>query len=210
MEEVSAEELLDIYAAGYFPMAEHQDDPTLYWFQPEVRGVLPIAEFNVPHGMKKLVEDPPFEIRVNADFEATIRGCAALTKQRKTTWINDRIVGLYCELHEMGHAHSVEAWQNGAQVGGLYGVSIGGAFFGESMFSRQQGASKLALVHLAQLLHEAGYQLLDTQYVNDHLKQFGVMEVAHEDYMVKLESALSASPNPSKHFAKVAVRKGWL
>ena len=210
MEDVTAEELLDIYAAGYFPMAEHQDDPQLYWFQPELRGVLPIAEFNVPHGMKRLLAENPFKIRANGDFESTMRACAEINDSRTETWINERIIGLYCELHEMGHAHSVEAWQGGKLVGGLYGVSIGGAFFGESMFSRVPGASKVALVYLVELLHDAEYSLLDTQYVNDHLKQFGVEEVPHEDYMVRLESALSDSSNPTKHFSTVAERKGWL
>lgn len=210
MEEVTAQELLDIYAAGYFPMAENKDDPALYWFQPEERGVLPIDGFNVPHGMRRLLAEHDFTLRVDADYEGTMRACAELNKDRTETWINERIVGLYCELHALGHAHSVETWRDGKLVGGLYGVSIGGAFFGESMFSRESGASKVALVQLVALLKEAGYSLLDTQYVNDHLKQFGVQEVAHDDYMVRLESALSDSCNPSKHFSKVAERSGLL
>lgn len=210
MEDVTPQELLDIYAAGYFPMAEHHDDPQLYWFQPELRGVLPIKGFNVPHGMRSLLNDNPFDVQVDTDFESTMRACAEINESRSETWINERIIQLYCTLHAMGHAHSVEAWQDGKLVGGLYGVSIGGAFFGESMFSRVSGASKVALVSLVELLEASGYALLDTQYVNDHLKQFGVQEVAHEDYMVRLESALSVSPNPSKLFSKAALRKGLL
>ncbi len=210
MEEVAPEELLDIYAAGYFPMAESHDTPELYWFQPEIRGVLPVEGFNVPHGMRKLLKTHDFTITIDKDFEAVMRACAELNASRTETWINERIVQLYCSLHKMGDAHSVEIWQEDALVGGLYGVSIGGAFFGESMFSRTEGASKVALVSLAELLKEAGYTLLDTQYVNDHLKQFGVEEVPHEDYMERLESALSVSPNPSKYFCSLACSKGWL
>ena len=210
MEPVTPEELLDIYRSGYFPMAEDRDSPELYWFQPEERGVLPLHPFKVPHGMKKLLQEEPFETRVNAGFEAVIRACAELNATRRETWINDRIISLYCELHAMGYAHSVESWQDGRLVGGLYGVSIGGAFCGESMFTREAGASKFALVRLAELLEEAGYQLLDTQYVNDHLKQFGVQAVSNELYQARLDKALRVSPNPSEYFCTVAERRGWL
>ena len=132
-----------------------------------------------------------------------------MDRQGGETWINDDIIALYCELHEMGHAHSVESWQDGKLVGGLYGVSLGAAFFGESMFSHVSEASKVALVYLVNILKEAGYELLDTQFVNDHLKQFGVKEIRKPSYIKKLDKALKASPNPSSLFSTVSVRKGF-
>lgn len=208
MEVLTPQMLLAAYANGYFPMALEKDDPELYWFSPEERGVLPLAEFNVPRGLKRVMKQHPFTLKVDTAFEEVIRACGTITKDRDETWINEEIVRLYTELHRLGHAHSVEAWLEGALVGGLYGISLGGAFFGESMFSRRPEASKVALVTLVEILREAGYQLLDTQYVNDHLKQFGVMAVKKRSYMTKLEKALNASPNPSILFSTVSVRRG--
>jgi leucyl/phenylalanyl-tRNA---protein transferase len=206
--DLTPEQLLAAYANGYFPMAMEKDDPELYWFCPEERGVLPIEGFNLPRGLKRAMKSHPFTLTVDRDFDAVIRACGALTKQRKDTWINDAIVALYTELHRLGHAHSVETWLEGELVGGLYGVSLGGAFFGESMFSRAENASKIALATLIDILKEAGYELLDTQYVNAHLKQFGVEAISKKRYMTKLEKALNASPNPSMRFSTVSVRKG--
>jgi len=200
--------LLAAYANGYFPMALEKDDPELYWFSPTERGVLPIEGFNVPRGLARAMKKYDYTVTVDADFEAVIRACGTITRHRQDTWINEEIIQLYTALHRMGHAHSVETWSGGKLVGGLYGVSLGGAFFGESMFSRASEASKIALVTLVDILREAGYQLLDTQYVNDHLKQFGIEAVPKRRYMTKLENALNASPNPSTRFSTVSVRKG--
>lgn len=201
--------LLVAYRNGYFPMALESDDPELYWFNPEMRGVLPLETFNIPRGLKRSSKTRDYTITTDRDFEAVIRACGSKSPERDETWINETIVELYTALHRMGHAHSVEVWQENKLIGGLYGVSIGGAFFGESMFSRAPDASKLALVALVEILREAGYELLDTQYVNDHLKQFGVIETPKADYMMKLEKALSASPSPSTRFSTASVRKGF-
>lgn len=200
--------LLTAYANGYFPMALNQDDPELYWFCPEERGVLPLATFNIPRGLARAMKKHSYTITVDTAFNDVIRACGTLTPERHETWINEQIVSLYTALHGAGHAHSIEVWDGKKLVGGLYGVSIGGAFFGESMFSRAPDASKIALVRLVEILKEAGYQLLDTQYVNDHLKQFGVEGWSKRRYMTKLEKALSASPNPSTRFSTASVRSG--
>lgn len=205
---LSPEMLLVAYANGYFPMAMEKDDPELYWFSPEERGVLSIEHFNIPRGLKRVMKDHGFTLKVDTAFEEVIRACGTITEGRHETWINEEIVNLYTGLFEMGHAHSVESWRDGKLVGGLYGVSLGGAFFGESMFSRAPEASKVALVTLVEILAEAGYELLDTQYVNDHLKQFGVEAISKKRYKTKLEKALRASPNPSMRFSTVSVRKG--
>lgn len=200
--------LLSAYCQGYFPMAMSHEEEEIYWFNPEERGVLPIADFNIPRGLKKFMRNHPFTLKVDTAFAQVIEACGTLSAKRKDTWINPQIIALYVALHHMGVAHSVEAWRDGALVGGLYGVSIGGAFFGESMFSRQSEASKVALVTLVEILHEAGYSLLDTQYVNPHLVQFGIEAVSKRRYKTKLEKALNASPNPSSLFSTISVRKG--
>jgi leucyl/phenylalanyl-tRNA---protein transferase len=200
--------LLAAYANGYFPMALAKDDPELYWFSPEERGVLPLETFNIPRGLARAMKKHPYTLTVDTAFEQVIRACGTLTKERHETWINERIVMLYTALFEAGHAHSIEVWAEEKLIGGLYGVSLGGAFFGESMFSRATDASKMALVRLVEILRAAGYQLLDTQYVNEHLKQFGVEAWSKRRYMTKLEKALSASPNPSTRFSTASVRNG--
>lgn len=208
METLDPETLLLAYANGYFPMAKNADDPEIYWFHPEERGVLPLQDFNVPRGLKRVMKEHDFTLTVDTAFRKVMEACAEVTNARKETWINAAIIDAYTELHAMGHAHSVEVWKSSTLVGGLYGVSLGGAFFGESMFSRESEASKVALVTLVEILCAAGYMLLDTQYVNEHLKQFGVEEVTRKAYMTKLEKALNASPNPSSLFSTVSVRKG--
>lgn len=207
-EELTTEILLGAYSSGYFPMAESRDESQLYWFNPTRRGILPLEEFNTPRSLRKMLRGNPFTMRADTAFREVITACAEVNHTRKETWINDDIIDLYCELHSMGHAHSVESWQDDTLMGGLYGVSLGGAFFGESMFSRASGASKVALVTLVELLREAGYILLDTQFVNEHLKQFGVEEITKRRYMTKLDRALKVEPNPSSLFSTVAVRKG--
>jgi leucyl/phenylalanyl-tRNA---protein transferase len=187
---LTPEILLRAYCAGIFPMAESADDPELFWVDPERRGILPLDRFHIPRRLTRVVRQDRFEVRVDSDFAGVLAGCAAMTDERPSTWINSEIVRLYTALHEMDAAHSVECWQNGALVGGLYGVSIGGAFFGESMFSRVTDASKVALVHLVALMRQAGYRLLDMQFVTPHLAQFGAAEVSRAQYRRLLADAL--------------------
>ena len=183
--------LLRAYAAGIFPMADDADDPNVFWVQPDMRGVIPLDRFHVPRSLAKKVRQAPFDIHFNAAFPAVISACAESAQNRERTWINRTIRDLYCQLHEMGHAHSVEAWEDGQLVGGLYGVSLGRAFFGESMFSRRTDASKICLVHLVERLKERGFVLLDTQFTTDHLKRFGAIDVPNDDYERLLEDALA-------------------
>jgi leucyl/phenylalanyl-tRNA---protein transferase len=187
---LTPEILLKAYQAGIFPMAESADDPELFWVDPERRGILPLDGFHVPRRLARVVRQGKFEICVDRDFAGTMAGCAEATEKRPNTWINSEIVRLYTALHRMDAAHSVECWQADALVGGLYGVSIGGAFFGESMFSRVADASKVALVHLVALMRQGGYRLLDMQFVTDHLTQFGAAEVSRAQYRRLLADAL--------------------
>ncbi len=189
--------LLSAYAAGYFPMADSRDAEELYWYSPEERGILPLDAFHIPRSLRKFMRAHPYEIKFNTAFPDVIRACAEMkSEKRRETWINDKIISLYCELAELGYAHSVEAWLDSRLVGGLYGVSLGRAFFGESMFSRADNASKIALVHLVERLHALGYILLDTQYINDHLLQFGAKSIPRTTYMQLLEKALAITPGP--------------
>jgi leucyl/phenylalanyl-tRNA---protein transferase len=187
---LTPEILLRAYRVGIFPMAESADDPELFWVDPKQRGVLPLDGFHLSRRLRRVVRQDRFEICVDSDFSGTLVGCAAATEKRPNTWINDEIVRLYTALHRQGNAHSVEAWQGGRLVGGLYGVSIGGAFFGESMFSRVADASKAALVHLVALLRAGGYRLLDLQFVTPHLAQFGAVEITRAHYQRLLAEAL--------------------
>ena len=182
--------LLAAYAAGVFPMAESADDPELFWVDPQRRGILPLDAFHVPHRLRRVVRRGRFEIRCDTAFEAVIRGCAEAGETRPTTWINDEIVRLYTALFARGAAHSVECRHGGLLVGGLYGVSLGAAFFGESMFSRETDASKVALVHLAARLRIGGYRLLDTQFLTPHLARFGGIEISRARYRRLLATAL--------------------
>lgn len=190
MIELNAQLLLRAYAAGIFPMAESADSADLYWFDPERRGILPLDSFHVPKRLKRTVRAGTFELRFDGDFRAVIEACAESTSERPKTWINADIVRLYTELHEQGFAHAVETWRGGRLVGGLYGVSLGTAFFGESMFSRETDASKVALVHLVARLRAGGFTLLDTQFVTEHLSRFGAVEIPRADYRRRLAQAL--------------------
>lgn len=187
---LTPEILLRAYRSGIFPMAESADDPELFWVDPEHRGILPLDGFHVPRRLRRVVRQDRFAVRVDSDFAGTLTACAEATEKRPNTWINDEIVRLYTALHRLDAAHSVECWQDGALVGGLYGVSIGGAFFGESMFSRVADASKVALVHLVALMRVGGYRLLDLQFVTTHLAQFGAVEVPRSHYRRLLADAL--------------------
>ena len=188
--EITADVLLRAYQCGIFPMAESADDPQLHWIEPPARGILPLDRIYVPRRLARTIRSAPYEIRIDSDFEGVIAGCAEAKAGRSSTWINSRIVTLYGELFERGYCHTVEAWQDGRLVGGLYGVALGGAFFGESMFSRARDASKIALVHLCARLIEGGFNLLDTQFVTDHLSQFGTIEVRKRRFHTLLAEAL--------------------
>ncbi len=188
--EITPQILLNAYACGLFPMADSADDPTMYWIEPDMRGVIPLHDFHVSKSLAKTIRRNKFEIRINIEFEAVISACAEATPNRKETWINQTIRDLYAELFAMGRCHTVECWQKGVLVGGLYGVHLGGAFFGESMFSRVSNASKVALVHLVERMKAGGFLLLDTQFITDHLKTFGAIEIKQEDYLFELEDAL--------------------
>ncbi len=188
---LTPEGLLRAYAVGLFPMAEGRHDPRLYWIDPDVRGVIPLDGFHVPRRLARTVRQDRFEVRADGAFGEVIRACAAPGRGREATWINNQIITLYEALHRMGNAHSVECWVEGAVVGGLYGVSIGGAFFGESMFSHATDASKVALVHLVARLKRGGYRLLDAQFVTDHLRRFGAVEIPRAAYRRMLAEALA-------------------
>jgi leucyl/phenylalanyl-tRNA---protein transferase len=188
---LSPDHVLCAYAIGLFPMANDRDDPTVHWIEPRRRGVLPLDGLHVPRSLRRTLRRRPFEIRTDSAFPAVIEACAMPRPERPRTWLNDELIELYIELHRRGFAHSVECWQEGRLVGGLYGVALGGAFFGESMFSLAPDASKVALVHLVERLRAGGYVLLDTQFVTDHLKRFGVVEIGREEYRRRLRRALA-------------------
>ncbi len=188
--EITPEVLLKAYACGIFPMAESADDNALYWIEPEQRGVIPLDHFHIPARLARTVRTDRYTVAVNRDFAAVIEGCAAPQPGRGRTWINARIRNLYRKLHERGHCHSIEAYDGDELVGGLYGVCLARAFFGESMFHVSRDASKVALVHLIARLRAGGFALLDTQFVTDHLKIFGAREIPRRDYHKLLEAAL--------------------
>jgi leucyl/phenylalanyl-tRNA--protein transferase len=190
---LTAELLVRAYSAGIFPMAETGEAATVFWLDPPVRGILPLDAFHVPRRLAKTVRRQVFDVRCDTAFGRVMRCCAEATRQRTDTWINGEIIRAYTELHERGCAHSVESWRGEELVGGIYGVSLGGAFFGESMFWRQTDASKVALVHLVARLKLAGYRLLDIQFVTDHLRRFGAVDIPRGVYLQRLADALSAA-----------------
>ena len=190
MMEITPEVLLKAYACGIFPMAESVDDPGLFWVEPELRGILPLDEFHVPKRLARTIRQGIYQVTFDTAFEQVIAACAEATNERQETWINQRIVDLYTELHRMGYCHSVECRLKGELVGGLYGISLGGAFFGESMFSRARDASKVALAHLVERLKRQGFRLLDTQFNTQHLSQFGTIEIPKAEYGKLLDHAL--------------------
>ena len=197
---ITPELLLRAYAEGIFPMAEKRGDPRLFWVSPDRRGIIPLGEFHVPRRLAKTVRSDRFAVTSDQAFSDVIRACASPAEGREESWINEEIVRLYTALHASGHAHSVECWRDGQMVGGLYGVHLGGAFFGESMFSTERDASKVALVHLVARLAVGGFTLLDTQFITAHLAQFGTIEIPREDYLERLRAALGVLaywPEPS-------------
>ncbi|ADM10255.1 leucyl/phenylalanyl-tRNA-protein transferase [Parvularcula bermudensis HTCC2503] len=183
--------LLQAYRIGYFPMAEDRFAKEVFWVRPDIRGVIPLKGFHLPKSLRKVVRQDRFEVRLNTAFREVMRGCAAPRTNREQTWINGQILDVYDRLHLQGNAHSIESWRDGQLVGGLYGVSIGGAFFGESMFSTETDASKVALVHLVGRLLAGGFRLLDAQFQNDHLTQFGAQEIVAKEYQHMLNEALA-------------------
>ena len=199
------EDLLACYARGVFPMAESRDDPRVFIVEPEQRGVIPLDAFHMPSRLRRTVRREPFEIRVDTAFEAVLDGCAAAQgPDRDDTWINGPIRRLYGALHAKGYVHSVECWKDERLVGGLYGVSLGGAFFGESMFSRERDASKVALVHLVARLRRGGWMLLDAQFLTEHLSQFGAVETPQAAYLRHLAPALKVRPDEAALFAPIS------
>jgi leucyl/phenylalanyl-tRNA---protein transferase len=192
--EITPEVLLKAYACGIFPMAENAEDPALYWIEPEKRGVIPIDRFHVPSRLARTVRSDRFTVAINRDFDGVIDGCAESQPNRPRTWINERIRTLYRKLYERRHCHSIEAYEGDQLAGGLYGVTLGRAFFGESMFHHVRDASKVALVHLVARLLAGSFELLDTQYVTDHLKSFGAVEIPRRRYTALLDSAIRGEP----------------
>ena len=190
--ELTPDDLLRAYASGLFPMAERRDDPELYLFDPEVRGIIPLEGFHVPRRLARRVRSGRFDLRIDSAFAAVIEACAEARPGRRETWINRNIEGLYTALHQRGAAHSIESWRDGKLVGGLYGVVLGGAFFGESMFSRETDASKVALVHLVERLRRGGFSLLDVQFLTTHLVIFGAIEIPRDEYRARLTRALDS------------------
>ncbi len=182
---ISSEFLLNAYCSGLFPMADGKQGE-IHWFSPEVRGIIPLDGLKISRSLRQTIRKKKFAVRINSNFEATIRACA----ERKDVWISETIIQSYLQLHHLGYAHSVECWNNETLVGGLYGVAIGGAFFGESMFSRLTDASKVALIFLVKRLIERGFVLLDTQYSNPHLLTLGCLEISRLEYMQRLQTAI--------------------
>ena len=193
LDDLTPELLVRAYAAGIFPMAETRDGDTLYWVDPDERGILPMDGFHVSRRLRKTLRRKPFEVRCDSAFDRVIKACAAPAPDREETWINHRIRELYGALHRLGAAHSVECWMEGRLVGGLYGIALGGAFFGESMFSRVPDASKVALVHLMARLRADGFVLVDTQFPTDHLRRFGVVTLPRRVYLARLADALEVT-----------------
>lgn len=191
--EITPELIVRAYRAGIFPMAEDANSPDLFWVAPEKRGVLPLDGFNISRSLRKVLRQHAFSVKVDTDFGAIIDGCAAAAPDRPSTWINDAIRSVYGELFRRGIAHTVEVWDGTELVGGLYGLAIGGAFFGESMFHRRTDASKIALAHLVERLNAGGFVLLDTQFLTPHLASLGGIEISREEYEERLAEALTHS-----------------
>lgn len=189
MSTLDVNEVLYAYTQGFFPMAHEDENNQVYWHKPEMRGILPLDEFHVSKNLRRLYAKTRFDLHINKDFEGVIRNCA----KRSETWISEEIIQTYCKLHEMEYCHSFECWLDGELVGGLYGIAMGRAFFGESMFHTVTDASKVALVFLVEYMKKSNFILLDTQYLNPHLEQFGAIEISDDAYMEQLGLALSST-----------------
>lgn len=189
---ITPELLLRAYSIGMFPMSESADDPELFWVEPDLRGIIPLDGFHVSKSLQKAIRKAPFDIRFDTAFDQVVEKCAEAADDRPSTWINQQIKDLYGALHRLGHAHSVEAFEGDELVGGLYGVTLGSAYFGESMFSRRTNASKICLVYLVERLRERGFTLLDTQFTTEHLKTFGAIDIPKAEYGVLLDKAMES------------------
>ena len=185
-DQLNAELLLQAYASGIFPMAESRDDPEVFWVDPVMRGVFPLDQFHISKSLARAIRRENYTVRLNSDFAGVVSACA----DRPETWINDQIFELYNELHNLGFAHSLEIWGDTDLIGGVYGIALNGAFFGESMFSKRTNASKIALAYLVTLLRNGGFQLFDTQFITPHLESLGAIEITRADYRAKLAEAL--------------------
>ena len=190
-DDISPDIILAAYKQGIFPMADDKEDPILDFYRPNMRGQLSIDNIHIPKKLLKHIKQQPYGIKINTDFIGVIDGCASAYKGREVTWINAAIRDVFIELHNQGHAHSVEAWQDGRLVGGLYGLSIGAVFCGESMFSTADNASKIALIHLCARLKAGGFTVLDTQFTNTHLEQFGIYEIPQEEYEALIKTEMN-------------------
>ena len=202
---INEETILKSYSLGVFPMSESFDDPNIYWINPKKRGVITINDFKISKNLKKEIKKKKFLITINKNFNAVIKNCAKKTKNRPSTWINKEIIKLYSNLHKIGHAHSIEAWQKNRLVGGLYGVSLGSAFFGESMFSIVSNSSKVCLVYLLANLKIKGFRLLDTQFINPHLKKLGAIEIPRKKYLKMLGNSLKKNANFNKKVSQSSI-----
>ncbi|MDX1292037.1 MAG: leucyl/phenylalanyl-tRNA--protein transferase [Hyphomonas sp.] len=201
-------DLLACYRRGIFPMGDARNDPNLFLVDPDMRGIIPLKEFHVPRRLLRKVRQGRFRVTVNQAFTRVMEMCAESTEGRESTWINSPILNLYSALHRQGHAHSIECWEEDRLVGGLYGVALGGAFFGESMFSRATDASKVALVHLVAHLLEDGFVLLDAQFHNPHLEQFGLIEIPRQEFKKLLKQALAVDTKFYSKSASSSVERG--
>jgi len=197
--------ILKGYSLGVFPMSESFDDPKIYWINPKKRGIIPIKDFKISKSLKKEIKKNKFKITINKNFNKVITNCAKKTKNRPKTWINKKIIDSYSNLHEIGHAHSIEAWFQNKLVGGLYGVSLGSAFFGESMFSTMSNASKICLVYLIANLNKKGFTLLDTQFVNPYLKKLGAIEISRKKYLKILGNSLKKNIDFNKKISQSSI-----
>ncbi len=202
---LNEETILKGYSLGIFPMSESFDDPKIYWINPKKRGVIPIKDFKISKSLKKEIKRNKFKITINKNFNEVITNCAKKTKNRPKTWINKKIIDSYSSLHELGHAHSIEAWFQNKLVGGLYGVSLGSAFFGESMFSTMSNASKICLVYLIATLKKKGFALLDTQFINPYLKKLGAIEISRKKYLKILGNSLKKNINFNKKIPQSSI-----
>ena len=200
MTKITPDLLIEAYKIGIFPMAQSQDDQKIEFFDPDPRGIIPLETFHIPRSLRKLIRKGIFKVTYNTAFPNVIQGCSQVSRIRPTTWINDEIKTLYHQLFEKGYCHSIEVWRDKKIVGGLYGVSIGAAFFGESMFSLEPNASKVALVHLVASLKQEGFVLLDSQFTNKHLVQFGAINIPRADYKKRLDFAINLEATFSERY----------
>lgn len=199
---LTPELVLEAYRQGLFPMAYNSGSPYIHWICPPMRGQLSITDLHIPRRLRKTLRHSPYEIRIDSAFEEVISACGEPTERRPETWINGPIRKVFCELFERGHAHSLECWRDGKLAGGIYGLAIGGVLFGESMFSRETDASKIALVHAVARAWKGGFTLLDTQFVNDHISQFGAYEIPHDEYKNLLVEAIKGKGDFRLHGLK--------